>query len=430
MLKTFLILILFISFSAVAQQYKLDSVVQTINGAQFITTQKYDTRNKKAELVRYERAEANSAIQKLEHTQVTYDDKGNEISQIFSPWNPTKNTWDEEEKTEKEFNTDNKLIRVSTHHYKNNRWMIESENTRVYTPNSIIETDYETKDNKLQPMHKNISVTNAFDKIKTHETFLWNDKSQSWQPLTQTKNNYQNDTILIGYETLKWKENQWQKQEKVVYELNAKGNITNNYTLYNARHNSWVPINKFEEEDFPQQNKKISNTYRWLETDNKWIIHSQTETFFNEHGKKQDVLISERDTSTHQLKLQLEQMFFYDDALRLNLFQYFDHSAKKITGIQNSIKLDKEGNVIQENQFELDAENNIWIEKTTTESEYYQNIVLDTAVEAHKKLDFFGLNVYNYINNKHATKNVKTYQYRGGKKVLHEEFQFFYSIVK
>lgn len=304
------------------------------------------------------------------------------------------------------------------------------ENKRSYDRDSIIETDFETRNDKFLPTHKSISVINPFNKVITHEIFLWTDKNQTWQPFNRTINSYQKDTTMTGSETVVWNENQWKTQEKAVYESGKDSLPTDNYTLYKGENNHWIPVTKFEEKEFPEQKKKISNTYKWSQTDNKWHIQTQIETYFNEEGKKQDVLFLEADTSTHQLKLQLEQLHLYDKDGRLTLFQDFHHFNGIITGAQNIVKFDEEGNVIQENMYDFDPKNDTWNEKTTTEFEYAKNITLDTTFEAHKNLDLFTLNEYNYITNKYATKQVKIYRYENGKKVLSEEFEYFYSITK
>ncbi|WP_437922119.1 hypothetical protein [Sphingobacterium sp. LRF_L2] len=419
-----------VSFSGVAQQYQLDSVVHRINGTQFIASQKYDAKTKKAELTRYKQIETHGAIQNIERSQVTYDDKGNEIYYVFSIWDSINNTWNEEEKTEKEYNADNRLVRTSIHSKQSNSWVKVSENIRLYTPDSIAETDYEVRNDKFTPVHKNISINNAFGKVKIHKIFHWNDETQNWLQQTRTMNLYQNDTVLIGFETLQWKENQWQKQEKVDYVLDKNGNRTDSYTLYHPHNNNWIAILKFEEEVHDPQNKRISRTYTSSKTNRQWTLRSQTETYFNNSGKKQDVLFSELDTSTHQLKLQLEQMHLYDRAGRLTLFQDFDYANERITGTQNTVKFGKEGNVIQEDMYEWDMEHNTWIEKMTTKIEYDQNIELDTTLEAHKNSDLFGLNEHNYSTNKYAPKHVKIYKYQGGEQVIQEEFDYFYSLCR
>ncbi len=426
MIKSYLIsLYFFVGFSTIAQLHKLDSVIHTVNGAQFITSQKYKQENKKAEIIRYECTSVDDPIRKTERIQVTYDNKGNELCHILSLWNSESKTWDEKEKTTKEFNANNQLIRVITHQKINNQWSKVFESTRMHIQDSIIETDSETREDKFQPIHKNISVINAFGKIKSYETFLWDDQKQIWEHLTRTTNQYQEDTILVGFEALKWGGNQWQKQEKITYILDTNSLVTDSYIQYNGHNNDWMPISKFKEEALPEQNKKISRTYKWSETDNKWIVSSQIETFFNKKQKKQDVLYSELNTSTLQLQVQLEQMNLYDQKGRLTLFQEFDYSQGSFSGTQNTIKFDKEGNVIRENLYEIDVENNTWKEKITTELTYYKNIEVNPTFEAHKKNDFFGLNEHNYIMNKYATKQVKVYKYEREKKFYMKNLNIF-----
>ncbi|MDR2281768.1 MAG: hypothetical protein LBE37_01085 [Sphingobacterium sp.] len=428
MLKSYLILIcLSVNFSGFAQHYQLDSVVHSINGVQVITTQKYDAENEKAELVRYKRQGANDIIQRSERIQVAYDDKGNELYRISSVWNPVRDTWDEEEKVEQEFNANNKSIQFSSYQKRNNQWIKVFENKRIYTQDSIIETDYDTKDDKFQPIQKNVSVINAFDKIKTHEAFLWNDKEQTWQPLIQTVNVYQKDTIIIGFETIEWKQNQWHKQEKVVYELDKDSVRTESYILYKGQNNSWMPVSKFGEELWPEQNKKKSSSYKWEDINSKWMIQTQVETYFNKQGKAQDILFSEVDTANNQLMLQLEQIHLYDKEGRLTLFQDLSHSYDAITGTQSTVKFDKEGNVIRESTYDFDPENDTWNEKITTEFVYDKSIDVYTVPATRKRHDLFDLNPYGYITNKSAVKQVKIYLYNQGKKVLSEEFEFFYS---
>src|SRR5690554_7131996 len=84
-------------------------------------------------------------------------------------------------------------------------------------------------------------------------------------------------------------------------------------------------------------------------------------------------------------------MHFYDREGRLTTFQEFYHSKEKTTGTQTTAKFDDEGNVCFEGYYELDTETDNWKDKVSTEISFYKNIVLDTSLGAHKKLDFFGL---------------------------------------
>src|SRR5690554_3480503 len=423
----FILLSLFIGFSAAAQQYRLDSLVHTVKDRQFITSTKHDTVNRQAEIIRYQRENPDAEIQKTERIILRYDEHGNDVQTIFASWNTISNDWSEDEKTENEFNADNKLTRIVTHRKKNNEWIKEFENIRIYTKDSITQIDYELREDKFRPIHKNITVVNPYDNVKYYEIFLWNDTTQNWRSYIKTENLYKNDTILTGYATYEWKENQWQNQEKVAYEFDPNGQRTNNYTTYKQNGSDWTPIDKLEHIELPETKKKISRIYKWSEADNDWTVRSKVETYLNYEGKKQDVLFSSLDTTTNQLKLELEQMHFYDREGRLTTFQEFYHAKEKITGTQSTVKFDEDGNVYHEGYYELDTETDNWKDKVSTEISFYKKIVLDTSLGAHKKLDFFGLNYYNYITNKNAVKQVKVYQHKDGEKILSEEYEYFYS---
>src|SRR5690554_155342 len=425
--RYFLFILTLISFSATAQQYRLDSLVHTVKGRQFITSTKNDTVNKQAEIIRYQREDPDAEIQKTERVIVRKNESGNDVYSVFALWNPAIKNWDEYEKTETAYNADNKITHSVMHRKKNNEWVKEFENIRIYTKDSITQIDYELREDKFRPIHKNITVVNPYDNVKYYEIFLWNDTTQNWRSYIKTENLYKNDTILTGYATYEWKENQWQNQEKVAYEFDQNGKRTDNYTTYKQNGNDWTPIDKLEHIELPETKKKISRIYKWSEADNDWIVRSQTETFLNYEGKKQDVLFSSLDTTTNQLKLELEQMHFYDREGRLTTFQEFYHAKEKITGTQSTVKFDEDGNVYHEGYYELDAETDKWTDKVYTEISFYKNIVLDTSLGAHKKLDFFGLNYYNYITNKNAVEQVKVYQHKDGEKILSEEYEYFYS---
>jgi len=425
-----MILFLFLGFSCVAQKYKLDSLVHTVNDAQYIVSQKYDQTNGKAEIIRYERIEPSDTIQKLERTQVQYDVVGNESLNVFSIWDPTTNSWDEQEKTLKEFNFDNKLIHLSTYSKINKRWEKVLENKRLYTQDSIIETDYGIREEKLLPINKSITVMNTFHKVSTHEIFNWNDQKKTWQQLIQTTNQYQNDSILVSFQTLKWNDNLWQKHEKCVYESDIDSLRAQNYTLYNGRMNSWIPIIKFEKEELPEQNKKINRTYKWSLTDEKWMVSSQTEIIYNKDGKEINVLLSELDSSTNEMKVLLEKKNFYDQEGRCILFQNIDYSNEELVGTKNIISFDKDGNVIQVNAYEWNIDTDSWRQKMISKFFYDKNIELNLTNQGDKNFDMFGLNEYNYITNKYAIKRVKMHKYKNGVKTLDEDFDFFYSISK
>src|SRR5690554_7460305 len=83
----FILLSLFIGFSAAAQQYRLDSLVHTVKGRQFITSTKNDTVNRQAEIIRYQRENPDAEIQKTERIILRYDEHGNDVQTIFASWN-------------------------------------------------------------------------------------------------------------------------------------------------------------------------------------------------------------------------------------------------------------------------------------------------------------------------------------------------------
>lgn len=424
----FLLVFMTTTFFANAQQYQLDSVVHHVKGAQFIASQKYDAGSKTAEIIRYERGSVADAIQEIERTKVTYDENGNVVLHVFSVWNAKSKSWDEVEKVEKEYGFDNKLVRGFSCQKRSNGWVKDFENINIYAQDSIIEVDYELKEDKFLPVHKSNTVVNSFGKVISSRIFKWNEESKNWQQLIQTTNRYQSDTTMIGFETLEWENNQWQKKEKVVYKLDANNLRTEDYTLYHAHKGDWIATTKFEEEILSGQNKKISHSYRWSQTDARWIASSKTEVYLNEDGKIQDMLYWELDSPTQQLKLQLEQVNLYDEEGRLTLFQKFDNATEDVKGIQNAIKFDTEGNIVQETLYERDVEHDSWIDKITTEFLHDKSMELGDSVYANKGFDIFGLNEYHHTSDKYATKQVKIYKHEGGAKILQEEFEFFYTM--
>src|SRR5690554_867170 len=85
--RYFLFILTLISFSATAQQYRLDSLVHTVKGRQFITSTKNDTVNKQAEIIRYQREDPDAEIQKTERVIVRKNESGNDVQTIFASWN-------------------------------------------------------------------------------------------------------------------------------------------------------------------------------------------------------------------------------------------------------------------------------------------------------------------------------------------------------
>lgn len=421
-----LLIFIAVTFSAKAQQYQLDSIVHTVQEKQFVTIQNHDIDKQRAEIIRFERNKNSSEKKFTERINIRYNNHFKNTQHIYSLWNSDGNNWLEYEKTEEEYNAENKLIGQTSYRKQGKEWRMEYQHKKTYAKDTLIETDYEYRNNKFQPVIKSLTFINSFDKVKYYETLRWNDTIDDWKKLSQTRNVYQNDTILIAYEVYEWKDNQWKNQEKVTYELDKNNQRTDNYTVYLGVDSEWIPKNKFEQIELTQERKKLSKTYTWSEEKNDWILSTQVDTYLNDKGEKQDVIYSELDKTTNQLKPTLERMHFYDDQNRLTLFQEIYPQDEKIVGTQNTVKFDEEGNVYREDFFELNAETDQWKEKTSTEFLFDKNILLPST-EERKKLDFFNLNEHNYLTNKYAVKQVKTYQYKNGEKVLFEEYEYFYS---
>lgn len=422
----FLLIFITTKFSAKAQQYQLDSMVHTVNRKQFITVQNHNIDKNQAEIIRFERDNQSSTKRYTERISVHYNEHYKALQTVFDLWDSDNNSWVGYEKTEEEYNSDNKLIGQTGFRKQGKEWRMEYQHKKTYAKDSLIETDYEFRNNKLQPTIKSITFINAHNKVDYYETWRWNDTIQDWSKLAQTRNIYQNDTILTAYEVYEWKENQWQNQEKVVYELDKNNQRTDNYTSFVGNALVWIPKYRFEQIELPEQWKKLSKTYTWSEEKNDWILSTQVDTYLNDKGEKQDVIYSELNKTTNLLKPTLERMHFYDDQNRLTLFQEIYLQGEKMVGTQNTVKFDEEGNVYQEDFFELDAETDQWKDKVSTEFTFDKNILLKSS-ENRKKLDFFNLNEYNYLTNKSAVKEVKTYQFKNGEKVLFEEYEYFYS---
>lgn len=424
MYRAIFILFAMLSSKAIQAQYqKSDSVVYKGRDTQFSVVQRYDTENKKVEIVNYE--QINGAIEKTTRVKTAYDDKGNELEKVYSLWYSQRNAWEEEERTLQKFNDKDQLTQHISYQKKGEQWSSVFESNSSYVRDSIIEVNSEEREGTFQPTHKSITVNTPFGKNKTYEILLWKGESQKWEHLNRTENYYQNDTILIGSETIAWENNTWQEQEKIVYELDSLGHKMDNYTVYRREGEQWMATSKFEQVDLPKEKKQISRTCHWREEEQKWEVRSQIDTHFNSEGKKQDVMFWELDLVTNQLKLQFEQLHLYNKEGWLKLLQEFDHSNPELKGVQQTFKFDSDGNVIQEDLYEWNAKEDNWTATFTADFVFDTTLALDTLLEETKPLYVNELNEYASRPNTHAIKQVKRYQYQNGKKVLYEEWESF-----
>lgn len=422
----FLLFFTIFSTASIAQEYRLDSVVYTTKGYQFIFSQTYDAENRKAEIIRYELNSITAEIQEKIRSQIQYDEQDNELQSVSALWNPLSNTWDEEEKTENKYNADQKLTQKITYRKKGQEWIKEFENTRMYVNDSITDIDYELREDKYQPIHKYMTVVNACNETKIRDIFLWNDEAQSLTQSTRTEYHYINDTILTDYITLELKENQWYNQEKMVYEFEENGQRTDNYIIYKGSDSDWIPSYRSEQVNLPKEQKKISRNYSWSESDSSWKKYSEIVRFLNEDGKENNILFSEHNEETNQFQLSVERMMLYDQQNRLTLTQEINHHGEQMSGMQNTVKFDEEGNLIRISYHEFDADNDTWNDYLTTEFFFEKKIVLKEDKDK-KELDFFSLNEHQYQQNKYAVQKVKVYEYSSGEKALLEEYKYFYS---
>jgi len=232
-MKKVILLLVLVSLSMIsfAQTFKLDSVVNIIRGKKFIESQKFDSKTNKAELIRYECDSASTDVVKTQRFQVAYDNNENERITLASEWNPVTNIWDEVEKTEREFNSDNQEIKVIHFQKINNMWVKESENTHSYVKDTIIESDYEVRNGKFQEIFKTISYVNKYDKIVRQDISIWDDDEQGLKLYQHSLNQFLNDTVLTISESFRWNKDQWQKDQKVEYQLDSNGVTGSNYIL-------------------------------------------------------------------------------------------------------------------------------------------------------------------------------------------------------
>ncbi|MFD2744122.1 MULTISPECIES: hypothetical protein [Sphingobacterium] len=410
-----------------AQQYQLDSVIRTSNSGQLVSIQKNDAEKRLAEIVRLERNSQFSDITYREKAQLHYDVYGNDVQTIFELWNRDTERWEAESKSEWEYDGKQELSKLVSYQKADHNWLAEQQYTRIVSNDSVVEIDYRFQDETLVPTNKSITVLNEFEKNLDYETMIWKDSIHDWAPVSRTKNFYVKDTVLTGYETYVWKDNQWQNQAKIQYELDADQQNTGNYTSYKAQQDgSWIPESRFAEIKVPTEKKTFSNTYQWSSTDQDWVLSSQVHVLLNEKDQVQDIMFLELDDDSKQLEMRYEQMNLYDQHDRLNLVQDISYSGDTIFGTQSSVKYDDYGSIYQENHYELDTESDTWKDTRSIEFLFDESVTLGNA-EEQKIMDYFMLNDHNYLSKKYVVKKVKVYQIVEGEKTLSEEYDYYYS---
>jgi len=419
-----------LSMISFAQTFKLDSVVNIIRGKKFIESQKFDSKTNKAELIRYECDSASTDVVKTQRFQVAYDNNENERITLASEWNPVTNIWDEVEKTEREFNSDNQEIKVIHFQKINNMWVKESENTHSYVKDTIIESDYEVRNGKFQEIFKTISYVNKYDKIVRQDISIWDDDEQGLKLYQHSLNQFLNDTVLTISESFRWNKDQWQKDQKVEYQLDSNGVAGSNYILYESKENDWIPTDKFTHINLPIENKQIRQNNSWDKTKKAWVEGNKIVHFFDNKGNDVGDLYFELDKDNGQFILTFERIKLYNSQGLLTLIQSFEHNNEGTKGNQISRKIDENGNVIREDTYFFDVESDKWKEQSSTIFVYAEDIVYRAGGKLNENIDLFNLSSNNLKNNKNALKHVMVFEYKDGIKILEEQFDYFYSISK
>src|SRR5690554_6816612 len=161
----FLLIFTAITFSTKAQQYQLDSMVHTVNGKQFITVQKHDIDKKQAEIIRFDKNDTSPEKRYTERISVLNDEHYNTLQTVFELWDTDNNSWVGYEKTEQEYNSDNKLIGQTSFRKYGKEWRMGYQHKKTYAKDSLVETDYEFRHNKFQLTIKSITFINAHNKV-------------------------------------------------------------------------------------------------------------------------------------------------------------------------------------------------------------------------------------------------------------------------
>ncbi|PVH25438.1 hypothetical protein [Sphingobacterium corticibacter] len=416
---------------AIAQQYQLDSVVLITDDEKYICIQKVKTKKGQTEVVRLERDSQFTVNQYLERISSRYDERGNNLENIYEEWNIASGSWEEMSKSEYEYNSDNEIIQHISSVKNGQEWLKKRLSKSIYAPDkrSKMQTEYVYQNDRFEPTRKIIWLLDDFGEFYHYETLKWSDDATAQTTkLIQSENYYEKDTLLMPYEIYGRKERQWKNEGKAEYELDENNRKkTYNYTLYYGDFDgNWFFDGRSEDIELPEQRKKINRRYNWSEIEQDWELDHQEETFFNDKGEIEAILVSEPD-STSALIIKIEKLYSYDTIGRLKLLQhfYFDGGDNILSG-QQSKEFDNEGNIYREDVCIPNHDTNTWKLTFSTEFSYDKNVLLDTDEDRERIYDGMP-NEYNYASKKYGLKAVKSYEIEDGMKRSLGEYEYFYS---
>lgn len=412
---------------SVAQSYRLDSVVKTINETKNVVFFKYDNVDLIIENISYDLKGPAVEVQEKTSNRCHFDERGNLLNSLYTRWNLLTNDWDNVSKYTSNYNENNQLIQHTSYYGEDKNWTKEFEVTYSHGADTLTEIYYELKDGILQAIQKSIKKNNSlFADDWENILFLWNQSNHSWENYIHTTNIFSRDSIVLGYERYGWKDNEWSNEQRVIYEFDEKGNKTESYTVYTGIGTAWVPAYKFEDKNLIINDQRVSQsrTYRWTEGVDAWKISSEVKQCQDENGMDLESFCYLLNTKNNQLMLVAQSMWEYDDNKRVKLTKTLNYQDDLLDdGFQFTYTYNDEGKLLVKNEYVLDKDNTTWKMLRSTEFSYARAI---TIIEMDETVyDYMDVTIA--FDVKHPFDRIRIYEFVDDKKILVEEQVYFYS---
>lgn len=414
------------NLSMAQQKYQLDSVLSRSvqdNMQPRIAKQKYDAEKNLLEWELYliqttsEKAEGAKHISK-------FDERDNELYNIYSRWDLKTKAWVKTQKIEKSYDEKNRVISHEEYEMSAGQWQGLSRSTQEFDGNNVVNVQYTGKNENWRPTYKNTVQFNQGEQELLTLNDQWDTLANDWSNWMKHEYSYLRDSLLNEAITYHWKDGKWANHEKTVYKYTPDFANISERIIYAGTPNGWGP--KYLTQVSYYQSKKWEKVFHWSEEDGKWKPEALSESYFDRYGRETDFLSLDWDKQAGRYKGRFQRLSLYDDHGRLTLSQeiYFEKGKPK-SGLQMSFKFDEDGNLCSEAFRSLDVKTAKWIDQQSREFVFDKNIVLHEGGEA---IDKARIGYDNIPKNKHAVKEIRSYTYSGGKKVLQEESTYFYSV--
>ena len=241
-------------------------------------------------IIEYEYDDITEQLLPYSFIKYSYDANNNLISEIFSYWDTSTNSWINNSKREYTYDANNNLTSKlkSDWNTNTNSWIFSSKYEYTYDANNNISSEifslWDTITNSWINNSKREYTYDANNNLTSEIWSSWDTSTNSWIDGNKYEYTYDANNNLISEIWSSWdtSTNSWIDYYKYEYTYDANNNLTSEiFSYWETSINSWIFSYKYEY-TYDANNNLYTYIYsNWDTSTNSWILYSKYELTYD-----------------------------------------------------------------------------------------------------------------------------------------------------